>query len=69
MNKRFLSFLIIFGTIVLALWVLFAWAILPLLPTSLSGGLAMLGYGVIFVMAALVSIWLYERTIPDDDEL
>ena len=69
MSNRFLKFLIALSVIDMILWILFSITILPLLPPRLSGGLSILGYGVIFLVVALVAIKVYEDNVPDDNEL
>ena len=68
MDKKFLSFLVMFGALCLIAWAFFGIFILPMLPDSgLKAGLAMLGYSTIFIVIALVMLERYERQNPEDD--
>lgn len=66
-NPNFIRYLIAFSIGLLILWIAFAVLILPILPASLSGGLATLGYGVIFVIWALIILYLFEKRHPDEE--
>lgn len=69
MTKRFLVFLILFCILIMGLWTVFALFILPILPESnIKFGLAILGYGTIFVFSSLTLLHLYEKDIPEDDD-
>jgi len=60
--SRFVTYLIAFALAVTVLWIAFAGFILPLLPPTISGGLVILGFGVILVLVALIAIFGFERS-------
>lgn len=66
-DRNFVRYLIIFGVGLLLAWIAFSWVILPMLPASLAGGLATLGYGVIAVVWGLTILYLFEKRHPDGD--
>jgi uncharacterized membrane protein (DUF4010 family) len=70
MNKRFLKFLTVYGVSVMILWAIFAKVVLPILPDNgFKSSLIIMGYFVTFIVAAIVSISLYEDRVDDDGRL